>query len=83
VLLPFSWVTQEGLRLSITVAGLVKNGVVVPNVPLPEGAFVEVRVAGGPVEVPPELQAELAEWQQASAEALLLVERQITSGRAT
>ena len=31
------------------IAGFVKNGVVVPNVPLPEGAFVEVRVIHGPM----------------------------------
>jgi hypothetical protein len=30
--------------MSQTVAGVVKNGVVVPNVPLPEGATVEVIV---------------------------------------
>jgi hypothetical protein len=30
--------------MSVTVAGFVKNGVVVPNAPLPEGAVVEVRV---------------------------------------
>ncbi len=42
--------------MSMIVAGLVKNGVVVPNMPLPEGAFVEVHVIHGPIEVPPELQ---------------------------
>ncbi len=45
--------------MSVTVAGFVKNEVVVPNAPLPEGAFVEVRVVSEAVEVPPELQAEL------------------------
>jgi hypothetical protein len=30
--------------MSITVAGFVKNGVVVPNAPLPEGARVEIRL---------------------------------------
>ena len=59
----------------ITVAGFVKNGVVVPNAPLPEGAVVEVRLIHGPIDVPPELQAELDAWQQAGAEALELVER--------
>jgi len=57
------------------VAGFVRNGVFVPNDTLPEGAFVEVRVIGGPVEVPPELQAELDAWQLAGAESLALVER--------
>jgi hypothetical protein len=61
--------------MSITVAGFVKNGVVVPNAALPEGAFVEVHVIHGPIEVPPELQAELDAWQRAGAESLELVER--------
>ena len=62
------------------IAGFVRNGVVVPNTPLPEGAFVEVRVIHGPVEVPPELQAELSAWQQAGGEALELVERLAREG---
>jgi hypothetical protein len=41
--------------MPVIVAGFVKNGVVVPNAPLPEGAFVEVHVLSGPIEVPPEL----------------------------
>jgi hypothetical protein len=68
-------VIQEGLAMSIVVAGFVKNGVVVPNAPLPEGAFVEVRVIHGPIEVPPELQAELDAWQLAGARTLEMVER--------
>jgi hypothetical protein len=66
--------------MSVTVAGFVRNGVVVPNAPLPEGAFVEVRVIRGPIEVPPELQAEFDAWDRASAEALELVERQAREG---
>jgi hypothetical protein len=61
--------------MSTIIAGFVKNGVVVPNAPLPEGAFVEVRVVSGPIEVPSELQEELEAWQRASANALELVER--------
>ena len=57
------------------IAGFVKNGVVVPNAPLPEGAFVEVHVIHGPIEVPPELQVELDAWQLAGADALKLIER--------
>jgi hypothetical protein len=41
--------------MSAVVAGFVKNGVVVLNAPLPEGAFVEVHVVSGPIEVAPEL----------------------------
>jgi hypothetical protein len=66
--------------MSEVVAGFVKNGVVVPNAPLPEGAFVEVHVIHGPIEVPPELQCELDAWQRASAEALELVERVAREG---
>ena len=65
---------------SVTVAGFVKNGVVVPNAPLPEGAFVVVRVIHGPIEIPPELQEELDAWNRASAEALELVERLAREG---
>jgi len=36
--------------MSITVAGFVKNGVVVPNAPLPEGARVEILVRNEPEE---------------------------------
>ena len=64
------------------VAGFVKNGVVVPNAPLPEGAFVEVHVIRGSIDVPPELQAELDAWQLAGAEALELVERLAQKGEA-
>jgi hypothetical protein len=68
-------VIPEGQAMSEIVAGFVKNGVVVPNAPLPEGAFVEVHVISGPIEVPPELQEEFDAWELASAEALELVER--------
>jgi hypothetical protein len=54
--------------------GIVRDGQVVPNAPLPEGARVEIRLCAPP-EMPPELQAELDDWDRASAEALDLVER--------
>jgi tRNA U34 5-methylaminomethyl-2-thiouridine-forming methyltransferase MnmC len=75
-------VIQEGQAMSETVAGFVKNGVVVPNAPLPEGAFVEVRVVSGAVQVLPELQAELDAWHRAGAKALELVERLAREGEA-
>jgi hypothetical protein len=58
----------------------VKNGVVVPNVPLPEGAFVEVRVINSPIEVPPELQEEFDAWDRASAKGFETVERLVQEG---
>ena len=67
--------------MSVIVAGFVKNGVVVPNAPLPEGAFVEVHVIHGPIEVPPELQEEFDAWQRASAKSLELVERLAQEGQ--
>lgn len=66
--------------MSMIVAGFVKNGVVVPNMPLPEGSFVEVHVIHGPIDVPPELQEELKAWQLAGAQALELVERLAQEG---
>jgi hypothetical protein len=67
--------------MSRTVAGFVKNGVVVPNAPLPEGAFVEVHVIHLPIDVSPELQEEFDAWDKASAEALELVERLAREGQ--
>ena len=61
--------------MDTTVWGVVKNGLIVPSSPLPEGSRVEIRLCQGPPEVPKELQEELAAWQQGSAEALALVER--------
>ena len=58
-----------------TITGTVTNGVVVPHVPLPEGAQVEIRLHESLEEIPLELQQELAAWQLGSAEALALVER--------
>jgi hypothetical protein len=61
--------------MPVTVAGFVKNGLVVPNAPLPEGAFVEVHVIHEAIEVPPELRAEFDEWERAGAGSLEMVER--------
>ena len=59
------------------IGGIVKNGVIVPHVALPEGAWVEIHVPD-PVEVPPELQEELEQWQRAGAESLEMVERMLS-----
>jgi hypothetical protein len=68
-------VIQEGHLVPVVIAGFVKNGVVVPNAALPEGAFVEVHVIHEAIPVPPELQAELNAWHLASGQAVELVER--------
>lgn len=61
-----------------TIWGIVKDGLVVPQAPLPEGATVEIRVCDAAV--PADLQAELDAWQRSSAEALDLVERLAKEG---
>ena len=60
--------------MSITITGVVKNGVVLPDSPLPEGKQVEIRVHEEP-DVPAELQEELTAWQLSSPDALALVEQ--------
>jgi hypothetical protein len=60
--------------MSTTITGVVTNGVIVPSSLLPEGAHVEIHLNDA-LEVPAELHEELAAWQQASVEALALVER--------
>jgi hypothetical protein len=65
-----------------TIGGVVKNGVVVPNATLPEGAHVEIRLTDDPAAIPVELQEELTAWQRASANALELVERLAAEGEA-
>jgi len=61
--------------MTTTITGVVTNGRVIPNRPLPEGAFVEIQVRNEPLDVPPALMEEMMAWQQGSAEALALVER--------
>lgn len=68
--------------MAMTVAGIVKDGLVVPQVPLPEGTRVEIRVLDALSDIPPELQAEFEAWDQASARALELVERLAQEGTA-
>lgn len=68
--------------MAIIVAGIVKEGLVVPQVPLPEGTRVEIRVLDALSDIPPELQAEFEAWNQASARALELVERLAQEGTA-
>jgi len=58
-----------------TIAGVVKDGLVVPASPLPEGAAVEIHLCPGKLQFTPEEQAEFAAWNLASAQALELVER--------
>jgi hypothetical protein len=53
----------------LVLPGIVKNGLVVPqrDTPLPDGARVDILL--GPAAMPPELQAELAQWETVRDEA--------------
>jgi hypothetical protein len=68
--------------MATTIGGVVKEGRVVSDAPLPEGARVEIVLPDMPPEVSPELQAEFDAWDRASAEALELVERLAREGKA-
>ena len=59
----------------LVIPGIVKNGVVVPqnDTPLPDGAHVDIVI--GAADVPPELRAELAQWETASDEAWAMIDR--------
>ena len=59
----------------MSITGVVRQGVVVPESPLPEGARVQITVFDAKVDMPPELQEELNAWESASSKALDLVER--------
>jgi hypothetical protein len=65
--------------MATTVGGIVREGIVVPNSPLPEGARVEIRVCE-PSETPAELQVDFDAWDRASVDALELVDRLAEDG---
>ena len=65
---------EDGMMVT-TIWGVVKDGRVLPESPLPEGAQVEIRLYDMPPGVSPQLQEELEAWEGASSEALELVER--------
>jgi hypothetical protein len=68
--------------LAMTIGGVVKEGRVVPDSPLPEGTRVEIVLPDTAPSVSPELQAEFEAWDRASADALELVERLAREGEA-
>jgi hypothetical protein len=45
--------------MSIAISGVVKNGVIVPKAPLPDGAHVEIRLSEESAAVPVERKEEL------------------------
>ena len=61
--------------MSSTITGVVTNGVIVPNSPLPEGARVEIRPQPVRPEVTSDLQEDLDGWEHAGAGTMEMVER--------
>jgi hypothetical protein len=59
------------------IGGIVRNGVVVPDSPLPEGVRVDMTISTREVVVPPELQAEFDAWNQLSDRALIEFEKML------
>jgi hypothetical protein len=55
--------------------GVVTNGIIVPDSPLPEGARVEIFLQLSRPKVQPDLQEELDGWDRAGAGTIELVER--------
>jgi hypothetical protein len=70
----------EWSHIMSTITGVVTNGVVIPNTPLPEGARVEIQLQPNRPEVPPELQEEFDGWDRAGAGTIEMVER-LAEGR--
>lgn len=68
--------------MDVIIPGVVRDGCVIPDAPLPEGARVEVRLVARPPEVPSDLQAEFDAWGRASDRALGLVEGPAPEGGA-
>ena len=61
--------------MTTMVSGIVANGVVLPNTPLPEGARVEIHLQSARQLVPPELQEEFDDWDRVGAGTIEMVER--------
>lgn len=64
--------------MSVVIEGYVKDGLVLPASPLPEGSRVEIRVAEAPKEdeAAQSLEADFDAWNRASDKALELVEEE-------
>jgi hypothetical protein len=60
--------------MAATIWGVVHDGKIVPQAPLPEGLKVQISVPEDVV-IPEELEAELDAWSLGNAEALALVDR--------
>jgi hypothetical protein len=60
----------------LVIPGIVKNGLVVlqSDTPLPDGVHVDI--VFGSADIPPELQAELAQWEKASDEVGSMIRKE-------
>jgi len=68
--------------MATTVWGIVKEGKIIPQTPLPEGARVQIVLAEEASELPAELREEFAAWDRASANTLEFVERLVKEDQA-
>jgi hypothetical protein len=59
--------------IGLKTAGQVKDGVIVPNVPLPEGAWVLITVHHVPMPFTPEEQEEFDAWRRAGDQAFEMI----------
>jgi hypothetical protein len=60
--------------MSHTLWGVVQDGKIIPQTPLPDGLQVQITVPEENL-IPEEHQAEFAAWSQGNAEALAMVEQ--------
>ena len=60
--------------MSSTIWGVVQDGKIIPQSPLPDGLQVQIMVPEDVI-IPEELRAELLGWSQGNAEALAMVEQ--------
>lgn len=66
--------------MNVATAGIVKDGVIVPDHPLPEGKRVVIQLVE---EMPAELAEEIAGWNRASDQALVKAEGRASPGGPT
>ena len=59
--------------MSDTIWGVVEDGKIIPQTPLPDGLHVQILVPEEAI-IPEELRAELDAWSQGNAEALAMIE---------
>jgi len=69
--------TEEAAGMTTTIWGIVKDGLIVPQTPVPEGARVQILVPLEAPLLPPELQAEFDAWAAGSVGALEAFEGQL------